>query len=63
MAKGCPVVSSDRSSLPEILGDAALYFNPDDRADMLLKMEQLFSDSALRETLTKKGLRQVKKYN
>lgn len=63
MAKGCPVASSVRSSLPEILGDAALYFNPEDKADIFSKMEKMLQDAELREALTKKGYRQVKKYN
>ena len=63
MAKGCPVVSSDRSSLPEILGDAAIYFNPEDKADIFSKAEKLLQDKELREVLIKKGHHQVKKYN
>ncbi|HTX86887.1 MAG TPA: glycosyltransferase family 1 protein [Candidatus Nanoarchaeia archaeon] len=63
MAKGCPVASSDKSCLPEILGDAALYFDPTDKADMFIKMDQLYSDEDLRQVLIKKGHRQVKRYN
>jgi glycosyltransferase involved in cell wall biosynthesis len=63
MAKGCPVASSNRSSLPEILGDAALYFDPEDKGDMFSKMDRLFLDKELREVLIKKGHRQVKGYN
>ncbi|HTW97034.1 MAG TPA: glycosyltransferase family 1 protein [Candidatus Methylomirabilis sp.] len=63
MAKGCPVTSSDRASLPEILGEAALYFNPTDPADIFLKMDKLAGDQNLREVLIKKGHQQVKKYN
>jgi glycosyltransferase involved in cell wall biosynthesis len=63
MAKSCPVASSDRASLPEILGDATLYFNPEDKADIFMKMDKLYSDENLREVLIKKGHQQVKKYN
>jgi glycosyltransferase involved in cell wall biosynthesis len=63
MAKGCPVTSSDRSCLPEILGDAALYFNPDDKGDIFEKMEKMINDDDLREVLKKKGYRQVKGYD
>lgn len=63
MAKGCPVLSSNRSCLPEILGKAALYFNPKDKNDMLIKMEKITSDKNLREALIKKGYEQSKKYN
>ncbi len=63
MTKGCPVVSSDKSCLPEILGNAALYFNPEDKNDMLVKMEKITGDKNLREDLIKKGYEQSKKYN
>jgi glycosyltransferase involved in cell wall biosynthesis len=63
MAKGCPVASSDRASLPEILGDAALYFDPEDKSDIFSAIEKLLSDEILRNVLIKKGHRQVKKYN
>jgi glycosyltransferase involved in cell wall biosynthesis len=63
MAKGCPVASSDKASLPEILGDAALYFDPTDKADMFMKIARLCADQNLREVLIKKGREQVRKYN
>ena len=63
MAKSCPVASSNQASLPEILGDASLYFNPNDKADMFMKIDKLYNDPDLREVLIKKGHRQVKKYN
>jgi alpha-1,3-rhamnosyl/mannosyltransferase len=34
MTVGCPIIASNRASIPEVAGDAALYFNPDDSADM-----------------------------
>jgi glycosyltransferase involved in cell wall biosynthesis len=63
MAKDCPVVSSSASALPEILGDAAMYFNPKNKIDILEKMEKVSSDNNLREILRKKGREQIKKYN
>ena len=63
MTNGCPVLSSNRSCLPEILGQAASYFNPKDKNDMLIKMEKITSDKNLREALIKKGYEQFKKYN
>lgn len=63
MAKGCPVISSDRASLPEILGSAALYFNPVDESDMLSKIKLVLHDEKLRGDLIIKGREQVKKYN
>lgn len=63
MAKGCPVVSSDKTCLPEVLGEAALYFNPDDKEDMKKKIERIIGDEDLRVDLIKKGYEQVKKYS
>ena len=63
MAKGCPVLSSDRASLPEVLGDAAVYFNPEDEAEMVLKIKEVLTDKELRAGLIERGLAQAKRYN
>lgn len=63
MAKGCAVVSSERSSMPEILGEAALYFNPEDEADMEDKIIKIVSDKSLRERLVAKGKERAKFYS
>ena len=63
MAKGCPVVSSNKASMPEVLGDAAIYFNPDDDREMQSQIERIIKDESLRDQLIKKGYEQVKKYS
>lgn len=63
MAQGCPVVSSNQASLPEILGEAALYFNPYDQRQMREKIERIIIDPGLHQKLIKKGYQQVKKYS
>ncbi len=63
MASGCPVIASDRGSLPEIYGDAALYFNPVDASELKNKILTLQRDNKLRSELINKGLQQVKKYS
>jgi glycosyltransferase involved in cell wall biosynthesis len=63
MAKGCPVISSDRASLPEILGSAALYFNPEKEDEMMEKIWQIIREKELRASLIKQGLEQAKKYS
>ena len=63
MARSCPVLSSDRSSLPEVLGGAALYFNPENIDDVLMKINLLLSDDVLRQDLIDQGIKQAKKYN
>lgn len=63
MASGTPLMSSDRSSLPEVAGEAALYFNPESVEEMSAAMERLLTDSALRETLVKKGLQRASQFS
>lgn len=55
MALGCPVIASDRASLPEICGDAALYASPDDPDSWFSQFIRLHNDQHLRATLTKAG--------
>lgn len=63
MAKGCPVVSSNKTSMPEILGSSAVYFNPDDEEEMQEKIEQVVNNENLRNELVAKGKEWVKKYS
>jgi glycosyltransferase involved in cell wall biosynthesis len=63
MGKGCPVISSDRASLPEILGSAALYFNPEDEEDMASKIKLVLKDEKLRSELIEKGIAKSREYN
>lgn len=55
MACGCPVISSPRGSLAEIVGDAALLIDPENVDDLKLKMIHLSSDAALREKFREAG--------
>jgi glycosyltransferase involved in cell wall biosynthesis len=63
MSYGCPVITSDVSSLPEAGGDAALYVDPESTEDITKKMQELLDDKELREKLIKKGHEQVKKFS
>jgi glycosyltransferase involved in cell wall biosynthesis len=63
MKFGCPVITSNVSSLPEAGGDAALYVNPKDVNDIKEKMELVIGDEKLRNDLIKKGYEQVKKFS
>lgn len=63
MQYGCPVITSNISSLPEVGGDAALYVNPEDTKDLAKKMEQLLENEKLKKELIKKGYQQVKKFS
>jgi alpha-1,3-rhamnosyl/mannosyltransferase len=63
MASGVPVMSSSRSSLPEIAGNAALYFDPESVQEMSMAMERLLTDGALREQLVARGRERVKQFS
>ncbi|MFA5927100.1 MAG: glycosyltransferase family 1 protein [Patescibacteria group bacterium] len=63
MACGAPVISSNVSCMPEVLGDAPLYFDPYDVDDIAGAIEQTVESRELRNDLIKKGLVQAKKYS
>lgn len=63
MTENIPVASSNASCLPEILGDAAVYFDPNAMAEMAETIEKAISNRELRKELIKKGKQQVKKYS
>lgn len=62
MSQGLPVLSSNQSCLPEVLGHAAEYFNPKDLDNMAEKLEYLLKNKETREMMREKGYQQVKKY-
>lgn len=59
MCSGIPVISSDTSSLPEVAGEAALYFSPDDAGMLAKHMLTIASDKNITNTLIKKGYEQA----
>jgi glycosyltransferase involved in cell wall biosynthesis len=59
MQRGVPVVTSDRASLPEVAGDAALLADPDDPAAIAAAIRRLLGDGALRERLVSAGRAQA----
>lgn len=63
MTQGCPVVSSNSTCLPEVLGEAAYYFDAKDKNDMEEKLKTFVMDSMLREQLIEKGHKQIEKYS
>jgi glycosyltransferase involved in cell wall biosynthesis len=56
MAVGLPVVVSRASAIPEVCGDAARYFDPQDVADMTRAISAVLTDYSLREDLVQRGL-------
>jgi glycosyltransferase involved in cell wall biosynthesis len=63
MASNCPVLSSNGSCLPEVYGDAAVYFDPKNTSEMTKVLEKVASDQSLRKSLIALGKKQLKKYS
>ena len=56
MAAGLPVVSSDRSAMPEVLGEAALFVNPENSQDLARAIASVLESGSLAERLREKGI-------
>lgn len=63
MVYGAPVVSSDATCLPEIYGDAALYFDAHNPTDIAKAIESVLTDEKLAKELGEKAKQHVKKYS
>ncbi|MGK7344986.1 MAG: glycosyltransferase family 4 protein [Candidatus Nitrospinota bacterium M3_3B_026] len=63
MACGAPVVASDRTSIPEVVGDAAALTPPDDIETMAELLGRVRGDSAFRDELVRKGYERVKQFS
>ncbi len=63
MATGIPVACSKQGSLHEMAGDFALYFDPDNIEDFSNAIEQVVTDSELREKLIKDGTEWTKRFS
>ena len=62
MACGCPVLCSNVTSLPEVAGDAALFFGPQDEEAISRAMRSVVADSDLRQSLAQRGLGQAARF-
>lgn len=63
MAYSCPVASSNATCLPEIYGDAVIYFDPKSIVDISEKVSSLLSNQSTQKRLIKKGHEQLSKYS
>lgn len=63
MASGTPVVTSNTSSIPEVVGDAALMVSPYDTKQLASTMERVLTDDELHAKLVRNGYQQIKKFN
>ena len=63
MASGAPIVSADSAAMPEVLGDAALFFDPEDTAQMAARLATALADEALRRDLGARALARASRFS
>lgn len=63
MQCGCPVITSNNSSLPEVVGKAAILINPNDEKEIAMQIERVLTDNKLRGRMVSLGLKQAKKFS
>lgn len=63
MACGCPIVCSNVTSIPEVIGDAGETFEPTSVENMAGQIWGLWNDEVVRQNLKSKGLTRVKRFN
>lgn len=62
MAASCPVITSQVSSLPEVVGDTALLINPEKQTELNLALTKLLSDTNLAAELSRRGRERAKQF-
>lgn len=62
MAAGCPVLSSNAASLPEVIGDAGEYFSPQELEQCVIGMNRIVSEPGLKTKLREKGIVRAQAY-
>jgi glycosyltransferase involved in cell wall biosynthesis len=63
MQCGVPVIAGNRTSLPEVVGEAGLLFDPFDTQALVNALTRLLDDSACRAALRAKGLERAKQFS
>jgi glycosyltransferase involved in cell wall biosynthesis len=63
MACGAPVVTSDCSSIPEVVGDAALTVDPLSEKDIAKAIRRILTEAGLRQELREKGLARAGRFS
>jgi glycosyltransferase involved in cell wall biosynthesis len=62
-ACGCPALLSNRSSLPEVGGEAALYFDPENVPSLVERLVEVVEDKALADDMRTMGLNRLKLFS
>ena len=60
MACGTPVIASNAASIPEVMGDAGILFDPSTEGELTRAIQSVLADPSLRSSLREKGLRRAK---
>ena len=63
MAAGCPVVCTNVTSLPEVGGEAALYFSPDDPDAAAVHLRRLLTEPEFHQGQVRLGVRQAERFS
>ena len=63
MASGTPVITSNVSSLPEVVGDAALMIDPYEPGAIADAMQRVLTDAGLRADLSRRGLARAREFS
>ena len=63
MQCGCPVICAPTSSLPEVVGDAAAFFDPDSPDELAARIRSVAEDATLRATLIERGLERGRRFS
>ncbi len=63
MACGTPVIASSSASLPEVIGDAGVLFDAQDKSDIFDKIYEVLKDEDLRQGLIKKGFKRTRSFS
>ena len=62
MSCGCPVLCGDKSSMPEVANDAALYFDANEVESIRYSMQSFFEKTIIKKKLIQKGFENIKKF-
>ncbi len=63
MAHGTPVITSNVSSLPEVVGNAAVLVNPENVFEIMRALHRVLTDKALRDRMKERGYRQATRFS
>ena len=62
-SSGCPVIASNLTSIPEVAGDAAIYFDPLNEGNIAQALHLMLSSASLRNKMKERGFERIKKFN